>query len=189
MDDLEDLSRRAARAQNGADPTRARPDPWFVGSNARLAAVVIGVVALLIVARLITSVWMIEEVWTWWRHRPAPTQHQQSAGFRADQSPPAQVGKAAAARGDEREWITADDYPAEAMLAGEQGRTGITWTIGVDGRVRDCHVVSSSGYPRLDAAGCIALTRRARYNPARDLEGRPIATRKSRSIVWKLPEG
>ena len=65
MDDLEDLARRTATPQNGFDPTRARPEPWFVGSSPRLMIVVVTVVALLIVVRFASMVWLIEDAWQW----------------------------------------------------------------------------------------------------------------------------
>jgi TonB family protein len=99
------------------------------------------------------------------------------------------VGPAAAkARSDETQWITSDDYPPEAIRANQQGTVTISWTIGVDGRVRDCHSIGSSGFATLDEAGCRALTRRGRYAPARDAIGKPLATKKTRRIAWRLPK-
>ena len=84
-------------------------------------------------------------------------------------------------------WITNDDYPAEAMRAGQQGTVTILWTIGTDGRVSDCKVLASSGSPALDLASCAAITRRGRYSPALDSAGKPIPVHSARSVTWRLP--
>ena len=103
-------------------------------------------------------------------------------------SPPLPTGPSSArARSDEVNWITSDDYPPDSIRREEEGTTSITWTIGTDGRVAECHVTQSSGYTRLDAAACAAIRKRGRYYPARDAQGRAITTTKSRSVIWRLP--
>jgi len=57
MDDLEDLARRQARAQNGLDPTHARPQPWFVGSGRGLMLLVLALMTVFIVMRGVPSWW------------------------------------------------------------------------------------------------------------------------------------
>lgn len=189
MDDLEDLSRRTAHAQNGLDPTRARPEPWFVGSGTWLTAGVISIVLLLIVLRLVTSAWMAEEAWQWWWNQPARYRPAPLLGLPPPlaTAPSAAGSKAASAKGDERMWITADDYPVSALRADEQGRVRIRWRVEADGRVRTCGVVSSSGHPALDAAACGAIVRRAEYTPARNAAGQPFAITKERTVVWQIP--
>lgn len=84
--------------------------------------------------------------------------------------------------------ITGDDYPEEALYNGVQGKVAIVWTITSQGFVEKCHVVESSGHVQLDEAACRAIIRRARYEPARDREGRAIASVERRRVVWRLPE-
>ncbi|HET8612402.1 MAG TPA: TonB family protein, partial [Sphingomonas sp.] len=86
------------------------------------------------------------------------------------------------------EWLTTDDYPPSALRAGEEGRTGFTLSIGADGRVTACSVTRSSGSEALDNAACRIITRRARFTPARDAEGRPTAGSYANSVSWRLPE-
>lgn len=108
----------------------------------------------------------------------------------APPAPPAApvVSRAASAKGDETQWITLDDYPASSLSAGETGRTTIAWTINTQGRAENCHTKSSSGSSALDNAACRALTRRAKYSPATDAAGNPIATTKTRTVVWTIPK-
>lgn len=102
--------------------------------------------------------------------------------------PPPAINKAAGPKGDPAQWITQDDYPPSSIRAEEQGTTGIKWTINTQGRVENCTVTQSSGFPALDRAACQALTRRGRYSPALDQAGNPIASTQSRRVVWRLPE-
>jgi len=81
-------------------------------------------------------------------------------------------------------WFSYDDYPDSAVKAGEQGYVTISFLIGLDGRMTDCKVVRSSGYPRLDAIPCKVLTKRARFTPAKDASGAPIVTHGTTSMSF-----
>lgn len=102
--------------------------------------------------------------------------------------PPAAAGPAQAQpRGDPAAWITADDYPAAALRQERTGVTTVAATIGVDGRLADCTVTTSSGSPDLDETTCRVLTYRARFTPARDAGGNPVPDRFTRRVRWSLP--
>lgn len=98
------------------------------------------------------------------------------------------VNRAAGAKGDPAQWITNDDYPADALRAEASGTTAIAWDINTEGRVENCHTTSSSGNTSLDQAACRALTRRARYSPALDQSGNPIRSTQSRRVRWQIPQ-
>lgn len=107
----------------------------------------------------------------------------------APPAPPApRVSQAAGAKGDEGSWITQDDYPPAALREEKEGTSVISWTINTQGRVEGCRTVQSSGSSDLDDAACRALTRRARYTPAKDQNGNPIATTKQRRVRWVIPQ-
>lgn len=78
------------------------------------------------------------------------------------------------------------NYPPKAAREERQGRVGLRVTIGADGKVTSCSVTSSSGSPDLDAAACDGMTRYARYNPALDDAGNPIAGAASTAIQYRL---
>ena len=82
--------------------------------------------------------------------------------------------------------VSADDYPAAALRAEEQGRVGYRLTIGIDGRVAECLVVSSSGSAALDAATCRIMRARARFVLARDTAGDPVPDTRAGHIDWVL---
>jgi protein TonB len=94
---------------------------------------------------------------------------------------------AARPRGTPGTWVTSDDYPAAALRSGEQGRTGFRLDIGADGHITACTVTQSSGSAELDQTACRMLMRRARFTPARDAAGMPIASDYANNVVWTLP--
>lgn len=81
------------------------------------------------------------------------------------------------------------DYPSVALRNEEHGTVTMRITIDVSGRVSACEVTKSSSSASLDAAGCRAMMTYARYNPALDKDGNPIASTSTQSIRYVLPEG
>jgi TonB family protein len=84
--------------------------------------------------------------------------------------------------------ISANDYPAAALEADEEGRVGYRLEVDWDGRVAGCTIVLSSGSAALDAGTCQLLTSRARFEPARDGKGRRVADRVPGRVVWTIEE-
>jgi protein TonB len=74
------------------------------------------------------------------------------------------------------------DYPRSAAGAG--GTVAIAFRVRSDGRVDRCAVIASSGEALLDDLTCELVERRFRYRPARDAEGRPVATELRTSFTW-----
>jgi len=70
-----------------------------------------------------------------------------------------------------------DDYPEEAVRNGWQGDVVVEVTVSADGLPTDCDIVRSSGHKVLDDATCRIVIRRARFKPATDPNGHPIADR------------
>lgn len=194
MDDLEDLSRRQARAQNGLDPSHAGPQPWFVGSGRGLMLLIVTLVAVLIALRGITTVWLAQDAWEWWTHRPParvagpPVVHVPPFA-RVGPAPPTIVlpPRASKPKGNPGAWFDADSYPPDAIRADEEGRTVARVLIGIDGRVQSCGIVTSSGSASLDAATCSILTRRGSFEPARDAAGAAIRSTWEVPVRWVLP--
>jgi protein TonB len=57
----------------------------------------------------------------------------------------------------------------------DQGYAHLLLTVGTAGRVTNCRVLTSSGYPAIDAALCDVMVNQSRWSAARDRAGRPIA--------------
>jgi len=102
--------------------------------------------------------------------------------------PPRFTPKGAVPKGNPGSWATTDDYPSRALREEKEGVTRFTVQVGPDGRVTNCSVTGSSGTPELDDAACRAITRRARFTPATNGEGQPVAGSYSNSVRWQIPK-
>lgn len=76
------------------------------------------------------------------------------------------------------------DYPRTARAARVEGIAVVRFTVGIDGRARDCRVAASSGHAELDATTCRLIEARFRYDPARDAAGQPIAEERGWRQRW-----
>lgn len=90
-------------------------------------------------------------------------------------------------KGNPGNWANANDYPSLALMNEIEGTTGFQLTIGPDGLVTNCTILSSSGSPDLDESTCTNVTRRARFEPALDAKGIPTSGRYANRIRWKIP--
>lgn len=70
--------------------------------------------------------------------------------------------------------VSARDYPREGRDLREGASVVIALTVGADGRVKGCTVVRASPDPQADAITCRLATKRFRFRPAQDQNGRPI---------------
>lgn len=94
----------------------------------------------------------------------------------------------ASPRGNPGGWITNDDYRPVWINRGLEGTARFSLSIDASGRVTDCSITGSTGHAQLDAATCELLSRRARFEPARDTNGERVAGRYSSSVRWTIPE-
>jgi protein TonB len=76
----------------------------------------------------------------------------------------------------------------DAIRRDEQGTVAFRLLINRRGRVSECQIVSSSGSNALDGATCRILEDRARFEPARDADGKRIADETTGRIRWMLPD-
>ena len=86
-------------------------------------------------------------------------------------------------------WITAEDYPPDAIRARAEGRVVATLGIDATGRVTSCAVRASSGNAMLDAATCAVMTTRGRFKPATGPDGKPVPSSYTMPVRWSLPQG
>ncbi|MEZ5743511.1 MAG: energy transducer TonB [Sphingomonadaceae bacterium] len=84
-------------------------------------------------------------------------------------------------------WTALSDYPSRALRERREGKTSVTLTVGVAGNVTSCRVIKSSGHADLDHLTCDLLSRRAKFSPATDEEGRPIVASYPTMVNWSLP--
>lgn len=96
---------------------------------------------------------------------------------------------AAKARNSPGEWITEADYKSSWINRGWAGNAGFRLQIGANGRVEGCQITRSTGFAALDEATCALVTRRARFDPARNGAGEKVSGSYSSSVRWQIPEG
>jgi protein TonB len=93
-------------------------------------------------------------------------------------------------RGTRARWLSGgigpSDYPERAYRSRIGGTVHLRFTVAPDGRVSDCRVTRSSGSRELDDVTCRLIVRRFRYRPARNAEGRPIASSVVGEHVWEV---
>lgn len=82
-----------------------------------------------------------------------------------------------------------EDYPSEAVSGNSQGTSGVALLIDQSGKVADCTLTQTSGYPILDLQSCAKITQRARYTPAVGADGKPARHAAVGRITWRLPGG
>jgi TonB family protein len=83
-------------------------------------------------------------------------------------------------------WIPADGYPPAARASAEEGRVGFTLEVDDTGRVSECKVTVTSGSPLLDDTTCNFMTANGRFTPPRDARNKPVASKWSSAMLWKL---
>ena len=95
------------------------------------------------------------------------------------------IGRGAPAR-----WLRGriydSDYPRRAYEARFEGTVYLRFVVAPDGYVSDCAVTRSSGNREIDETTCRLIMRRFRYRPARNEEGRPIASVIRGQHLWEL---
>ena len=82
--------------------------------------------------------------------------------------------------------ISADDYPQLALDRGETGSVFFKLVINPQGTVDSCAVQVSSGSSMLDAATCTIVQKRARFQPAVGIDGKPIYGTYCNVINWGI---
>lgn len=85
-------------------------------------------------------------------------------------------------------WVIDSDYRSNWLRQGLSGNARFTLSISASGKVTGCTITRSTGHDVLDTATCDLLTKRARFDAARDGTGKPVAGSFTGSITWKIPE-
>jgi TonB family protein len=84
-------------------------------------------------------------------------------------------------------WVTNNDYPKADFAQNNEGTTTFLLPVGADGKVSDCRIVESSGFPSLDRRTCELMLARAAFRPAKDGNGRAVPSFYINGVYWKVP--
>ena len=85
-------------------------------------------------------------------------------------------------------WVTDTDYRPRWIRENLTGTARFTLAIDAGGKITGCTITRSTGHAALDGATCELVTKRARFDPARDGNGKPVAGSYSSAINWRIPE-
>ncbi len=94
----------------------------------------------------------------------------------------------ARAKGNPSRWVTNDDYRNRWILEEMAGTARFSLSIDARGKVTGCTITRSTGHAPLDAATCDLVTKRARFDAARDNTGKPVAGSYNGVITWQIPK-
>ncbi len=86
-----------------------------------------------------------------------------------------------------RAWMRSDDYPPSAVWKGQRAIVHFRLNIDDKGSVTACEIQHSTGGTDFEKAVCRAYTRRAKFSPAIDANGKPAATFYRNAVVFRLP--
>ncbi len=82
--------------------------------------------------------------------------------------------------------IKGSDIPDPILDTGFRGVVGVRYQVEKDGRVTGCTIARSSGNALMDQATCRAIEKRFRYDPWRDVAGRPVRSTVVRDQEWDI---
>lgn len=71
--------------------------------------------------------------------------------------------------------FNSDNYPAVAAMAAMERNVIATVEVGTDGRIGSCSAPGHFAYPQFVSSVCNVLRKGARFEPARDSEGKAVA--------------
>jgi protein TonB len=93
----------------------------------------------------------------------------------------------ASPRNNPARWVTDRDYSPRWVREGLAGQASFRLTIDAEGRIAGCSITRSTGHPALDTATCALVSKRARFEAARDSSGRAVAGSYTGTITWQIP--
>lgn len=89
-------------------------------------------------------------------------------------------------KSDYRNWMKSRDYPSEMLRLGKRAIVHFRMNVDAAGQPTACHVQQSTRPKAFDDAVCKVIMRNARFEPALDAEGKPIASYWLNSVVFHI---
>ena len=93
----------------------------------------------------------------------------------------------ASPRGKPGNWVTNADYRPRWIREELTGSASFRLSIDAAGKVTGCTITRSTGHAALDTATCELVTKRARFDAARDGNGKPVAGSYANTVTWNIP--
>lgn len=85
-------------------------------------------------------------------------------------------------------WFTDQAYPSAAIMKGRRGIVNFRLSVDETGKATACHIQQSTSAKDFDGVVCKTLMRRARFDPALDDGGKPMASFYRSMIIFDIPQ-
>jgi len=84
-------------------------------------------------------------------------------------------------------WVVSSDYPLNMLASGQPAIVEFRLSVGADGVPSACHIQSTTRPKEFDDAVCKSVMRRARFDPALDGAGKPLASYYRNTVRFQIP--
>lgn len=84
-------------------------------------------------------------------------------------------------------WVVSSDYPLDMLRSGQPAIVEFRLSVGADGVPSACHIQSTTRPKEFDNAVCKSVMRRARFDPALDAGGKPLASYYRNTVRFQIP--
>jgi hypothetical protein len=84
-------------------------------------------------------------------------------------------------------WVVSEDYPLDMLRSGQPAIVEFRLSVGADGVPTAYHIQSTNRPKEFDNAVCKSVMRRARFDPALDAEGKPLASYYRNTVRFQIP--
>lgn len=84
------------------------------------------------------------------------------------------------------DWVTSRDYPTEMWMMGKRAIVQFRLNVDAAGKPTACHIQQSTRPKAFDDAVCKAIMRNAKFEPALDAGGNPIASYWLNSVTFHM---
>jgi hypothetical protein len=84
-------------------------------------------------------------------------------------------------------WVVSSDYPLDMLSSGQPAIVEFRLSVGPDGTPTACHIQSTTRPKEFDDAVCKSVMRRARFDPALDAAGKPLASYYRNTVRFQIP--
>lgn len=84
-------------------------------------------------------------------------------------------------------WVVSSDYPTKMLTIGQPALVNFRLNVGADGVPTACHIQATTRPKEFDDAVCKSVMKRARFLPALDAKGQPLASYYQNDVYFAIP--
>lgn len=84
-------------------------------------------------------------------------------------------------------WVVSSDYPIKMLSESQPALVSFRLNIGTDGVPTACYIQATTRPKEFDDAVCKSVMKRARFTPALDAEGKPLASYYQNYVYFRIP--